>query len=102
MTSKASNKHISKRTQGLGQINNQYMPLSRAQICLLLSNDQLTFNTPMAAGLALLPHLMLYLLPRVKSEASNVTRGDFERIYEVIGVMYFSAGIFKKNLHTLS
>ena len=36
-TTKASKMRLSKWTQGLGQSNNQCMPLSRAQICWILA-----------------------------------------------------------------
>ena len=88
---KASNMRSSKKEQGLGQLNNQAASLSKAQLVWMLSSDQLTFNTPMGLVWLFWLTLMMYFLPRVRSEASNICRGDFVHIRDchgqVIGVM---------------
>ena len=98
---KASNMRSSKREQGLGQLNNQAASLSKAQLIWMLSSDQLTFNTPMGLVWLFWLTLMMYFLPRVRSEASNICRGDFVRIRDchgsVIGVMYVPQGTLKRD-----
>jgi len=67
----------SKKVHGHGELQNQPEALTRAMISFLLHSDQVTMFTP--RGLVWNFYLLftLIFLPRVRTEAKQVTRGDF-------------------------
>ena len=91
-----------KLVPGLGELANQSVPLSRAQISYLLHSDHLCLDTP--RGLVTLFYVLvtLYFLPRVGKETKGMTRGCFSKIYNPNGsvkaVVYTPKGTLKRDM----
>ena len=98
---KLSAMRLSKKVPGLGENASASIPWTLSMVIYVLSNDMLNFYTP--EGLIGLFYflLMIYFLPRVKTEIMGLTRGDFVRVKnwkgETIGVVYVPKGTTKKD-----
>ena len=90
-----------KKVAGLGELANQPMPITHAQLSYLLHNDHLDLYTP--KGLQCLFYIMfcIIFLPRVRSEAANVQRGEFKFLLNADGsdrgVVYAANGSLKRD-----
>ena len=97
----ASCMRLAKEVAGLGQLSHQPLPLTKAQLMWLLTNDMLNLTT--ARGLYWLTFVLinLYFMPRVRTECKNIVRGDFVRVRgpdgNVVGVLYVCQGTTKKD-----
>ena len=95
-----------KKKHGLGELQHQATPLSRAQIDLLLHSDTISLYTPRALISCFYLQLVLYFNPRVRSEAYNITRSELRRIYNPDGtpkcVVYIPQSSLKMDQGTCS
>jgi len=95
-------KKKAKEVPGLGELANQSLPLSRAQLNFILHHDSLDFYTP--RGLVSLFYFLFIVIfnPRVRTEVFNARRGDFKRITNPDGstryIQYIPGGHLKRDM----
>lgn len=90
-----------KKVPGLGELAHQAKPLSKAQISFLLHSDCMNIYTPKGLQCRFYIMLTLFFLPRVRSEASQVQRGEFRILLNPDGtdrcVVYAPNGSLKRD-----
>ena len=98
---KAANMRASKKVPGLGQLANQPLPLDRAQLAYLFHHEQLCLTTPQGLTWRFWLLFVTFFLPRIREEASNVTRGSFKKVLNVDGtvkyIIYVPQGTTKRD-----